>query len=454
MGSMTALFVTVWVSAAALFVLAVSHTRVSIFRVSSIQIFLVLAFVMSFLGYPILYFQLDDYRVATGITDKVLLVNAMVASAWAIIGTMVSYALLDSVSFGGPSRSKSRHGQSLPSVGTATISLVFWFVVIAVCVLVAFVYLSRTEEIALFQAALGGDVAAARSSMTNDFPGRYHWYRLFFQDIMWIASLVLYAIALSGRSALLWVAFLLSCVLSAFFLTMTAQKAPIVFFFFTILLVHVYMNNRGLISKRQVAIVGAAALVVLLFMYYIFMGAGGVSSALSSVGSRALTGQLSGAYNYQWIFPEHLDYLFGRSFPNPGGVLPFESYSLTKEVMAMAHPHLAERGIVGSQPTMFWGEAYANFGWLGVLVAPLYVGSYIFLWKWCLGFIRTEPLRAAGTVWIGLQLGQFAFSGLGWSLMPVTLVAGFLLLITADRLARVKVHMGRMTDRKMAGTTA
>lgn len=438
---MTALFISVWFCACGVFLFATKLTDTSFLKVSEIQVFLGLAFLMSFLGYPILYFHLNEYRVMTGITDRELIIAAMLASAWALIGAMFVYSLFVSVFSSARSHKGCSRKELQGGCDTRYVLLGFLVFMQGTTIAATYLYLEKAGSIALVEVFTGGDVASARSRMTNDFSGRYHWYRLFFYDFSWIIALTFYALAFTFRSKITWFLFSFSFLCMIFFLTTSVQKAPIVFFLGTVFLVHAYIRSNKKISMGKISVLGVIGLASLVVMYTFFMGSSDVSSALSSTASRALTGQLSGAYNYQWIFPEQVDHLRGKSFPNPGGILPFEQYPLTREVMAIVHPHLADRGVVGSQPTMYWGEAYANFGWLGVLVAPLYVGAYIFFWKWCVGLIKSTPVRAVATVWVSLQLARFAFSGLSWSLLPVTLVAGFLLLITADRLFRANISL-------------
>ena len=102
-------------------------------------------------------------------------------------------------------------------------------------------------------------------------------------------------------------------------------------------------------------------------------------NAIASVFSRTFTGQIQPAYHYLEFFPMHHDFLWGRSFPNPRGILPFEPYRLTVEIMNWRFPDLVKRGVVGSMPTTFWGELYANFGTLGVITIPFFVGIVIYL---------------------------------------------------------------------------
>ena len=37
-----------------------------------------------------------------------------------------------------------------------------------------------------------------------------------------------------------------------------------------------------------------------------------------------------------------------------------------------------DHGIVGSMPTVFWAEAYANFGVLGVVFVPFVIGVVVY----------------------------------------------------------------------------
>ncbi len=50
------------------------------------------------------------------------------------------------------------------------------------------------------------------------------------------------------------------------------------------------------------------------------------------------------------------------------GILPFEPFRMTVEVMNWVNPN--SNGVVGSMPTVFWAEAYANFGIIGVCIVP------------------------------------------------------------------------------------
>ena len=152
--------------------------------------------------------------------------------------------------------------------------------------------------------------------MTNDFKGSHHWYRLFFYDLSWLSSLALFAGALQFNSRRVWMLFGLSFFFVSFCLLMTAQKAPMIFYLGTLFLLYSLLKNNGVISIRSLVLLFVMSVIILVPMYFYFMGRSDLLSALNSIVSRGFTGQLSGAYNYQWIFPQQVDYLSGRSFPN------------------------------------------------------------------------------------------------------------------------------------------
>lgn len=150
-----------------------------------------------------------------------------------------------------------------------------------------------------------------------------------------------------------------------------------------------------------------------------------MNNALTSVMSRLFTGQVSSGYNYLLHFPESIDYLMGTSAPNPRGLLPFEHFPLTTRLMSLANPAHGSSGVVGSMPTMYWGEAYANFGWAGVLFVPWFVGAVFMVCSWLVNRVAPHEIQAAARVWVSLQLSTFAISGFTWVFVPITLLAGF-----------------------------
>lgn len=139
---------------------------------------------------------------------------------------------------------------------------------------------------------------------------------------------------------------------------------------------------------------------------------------------------MGGLYHYLIIFPDQVDYLFGRSFPNPGGIFPWEPYRLTVEVMNIVNPRLAELGIVGSMPTFFWGEMYANFGYLGILIPPFFVGYVVYAINVLIFRLPMSPLTLAIFVWALLHIKNISGTGLSGYIINISglIMASFTLI--------------------------
>ncbi|MBF4349498.1 oligosaccharide repeat unit polymerase, partial [Vibrio anguillarum] len=105
------------------------------------------------------------------------------------------------------------------------------------------------------------------------------------------------------------------------------------------------------------------------------------------------------------------EYLLGRSFPNPGGLMPYEPYRYTIEVMNWLFPDLVETGVVGTAPTVFWGEAYANFGPLGIPIVAFIIGCLIALVSYLVSKLEINPLTIGFFVWLILIFKDLSVTG-------------------------------------------
>ena len=156
---------------------------------------------------------------------------------------------------------------------------------------------------------------------------------------------------------------------------------------------------------------GGGAVLTLIFFYIYFMGSRSPFLALKSIASRAFSGGVQGAYHYLEFFPAHQGFLMGQSLPNPGGIFPFEPYRLAVEVMAWRFPEFAQSGVVASSPTVYWGEAFANWGFVGVALVPFFVGICIYVVNLIVLRLENNPLKVALLVWLILHYKDLAVTG-------------------------------------------
>lgn len=385
----------------------------------SIESFSILSIIIfAHVGLLPLYFGWDIYRYDIGVTDKVLIFYVL------LLTLLSTIFLIFGFSFARKSLNrKSLSWQNINKLNSGEIIGLFVLFMISTAVLA--LYLTKISNIALFVALSDGsrEAKVARSLMGNDFTGRYHWYTLFMHDILMFVSMAFFANYLINRKTWILLVFLSSFVILTFSLIMSIQKAPFIWYLIGLFLVHTIVRNYGSYKISKIGFFAVFSLFVLIWFYVTFMGTQNYSDAVSAIFSRAFTGGIAPAYFYLEYFPKYHEFLFGRSFPNPGGLLPFENFRLTAEVMNWLFPELEEKGIVGTAPTIFWGEIYANFGLVGIPIFSFVVGCIVvFVVNWA-GKLRSNPIKVALFVWLALRYMQLANTGFSGFIIDINLVS-------------------------------
>jgi len=387
------IFLFLWAALPIVWHYLLKAAGLSILRLTIPSFVLLALYLYQYVGLPALYFHLDEHR-AGAVTDQWIVFRVFLYTAITMTLMIAGYIAgrrvfgqLDWVR-----KNNISYSNTMQQIGLLGL--------FSICLIVLFMYLSKIgfEQIAIVNVlGLGADTdpSFARSIMTNDFEGKYHWYSLFMQSLLTFCAYGFFAQYLLKRNfknrLLLGIIFFTT----AFSLIAAIEKGPLTNFLITLFLVYVLLKKDGRIPIKQGLFFATFLLIVALIMVANFMGIEDSMIALSSMVSRVFTGQIQPAYHYLEFFPHQIDFLYGRSFPNPGGLLPFEPYRLTVEVMYMYKPALLKMGVVGSMPTIYWGEMYANFGFIGVLLPPFFVG-FVLYWINSLIFrLRPDPLSIA-----------------------------------------------------------
>jgi hypothetical protein len=94
---------------------------------------------------------------------------------------------------------------------------------------------------------------------------------------------------------------------------------------------------------------------------------------------RILLSQISGIYHYFEYFPTYEQHIgfssLSQLFSNAFNIEYVERAS--RKIMILVNPLSVEKGEAGVMNTLFLGEAWANFGLIGLLLCPLYLGILI-----------------------------------------------------------------------------
>jgi len=325
---------------------------------------------------------------------------------------------------------------------------------ISTVVLFLFTSVIGWENVALLAAIRGVDSDSTlnylRSEMGNSFEGKYHWYHLFMRDFLSIASFGLFAHWLLSKRFFSCLVFLISFLVTAFSMLMAIEKGPFIWYLFGLFLAYTIVKKSGKISFKQFFMAIAFGLVFMSLIYSTFYGSNNFLTNIKSIFSRIINGQMVGLFHYLTIFPEQCSYLFGKSFPNPGGILFWEPISLTVFVNDIVNPDDQKNDIIGSMPTFFWGEMYANFGFLGILIPPFFVGYFTYALNIIFFRIQPSPIFLATFVWLLRFVADISGTGLSGYIINVT---GFVILcFTLSNMVllnrKIKLHQRKQPKQK------
>ncbi len=183
--------------------------------------------------------------------------------------------------------------------------------------------------------------------------------------------------------------FILMVVLSVLILTYNLEKAPVAFFLIGFFLFKVLY--KGDVDKKMLIYLGLSLFGLMVFLYTFLTASFDIRNFFdirTGILGRIFLGQGAGLYLTFDAFPKPFDFLgfstMSDSFVSLLGIEPHER--LGKILIERYNPNAVDLGTAGVINTFFIAEAWANFGWIGWIFSPLYVGfliqcMYIFFLK-------------------------------------------------------------------------
>ena len=341
---------------------------------SSINIFNVVFFffiVVQYIGILILYYEWDEYR-SYDVTKKNILFDQLLFTGVNITIFIISYSFFKIIY---PIKKiKFNYSSILPNS-----QLIGILILLSICIFLLYDYIRQVDNIALFVIFLVGKeriADIARSDMTNNFSGKLHWYFLFTREIFSFITYIIYANYLVTKKYKFLTYFMVISL--CFSLLVTIEKYPVVIFILALIIINIFVKSKNQLNFYKFIRVFTILLLILTPIYWTLMGSKDFFDALGALLSRTFTGQIQPGYHHLEYFPSHFDFLYGTSFPNPGGIFPWPRFVVSQELMFMYDTEAYfVGGIVGSMPSAYWFEMYANFGYLGS-VFSIYIGFLVF----------------------------------------------------------------------------
>lgn len=166
-------------------------------------------------------------------------------------------------------------------------------------------------------------------------------------------------------------------VLAFLAVTFTGEKAPLVVFILMYFIAYSSIN-RG-VSRKQLITVSIIGFSILVYLYILidknisFTFYGGILSRIFMVPNAGLLQTFE-------LFPEKINFLNGASFP--GWMLEIfgiEQKRSARLIMEFLNPEGVTNRTAGVMNSLYLAEAYANFGFFGILIMPIIAGFVIIL---------------------------------------------------------------------------
>ena len=281
---------------------------------------------------------------------------------------------------------------------------------ISIIFLTQYLNIIQIENVAIFN-VLGiydsENFALLRSDMTNNFPGKYHWFKLFIHEFIMIVTISLFINFLKDKTRFKFLMFSFGFIIATFTLTMALEKSLFIQYLIALFIAAYLIEKKQFL--RKVSILGTAVVLISGILYLSFHNLENYMVALNHTLNRVLISQWEGLYYYLKIFPSQINFLYGASFPNPGGIFPWEPISISQLVALILW---GKSETIGSIPTFFWGEMYANFGTIGVFVPPFFVGLVLFFVESVFRKFKFSAFVTSIYIWSILHYKDLAMTGL------------------------------------------
>lgn len=395
--------------------------------ISAESIFLVFYFFFGVVGGTLLYLEVDPRRLDGGLANQDALTFVWGgAIAAGVISIVICTALKSHFFFGVSPFSRNK---VIPNFPPRMHLLVVTLVLVLFTGIYWVVYDSPLKI--MFQ---GGGVAEAFSARQTgqEEVGFLKVSHIKFVthecQMLWALYLLAnYILFRSKYSLLLGVVASVSLILV---MVSNLSKGGVIFFFGGVALLLAF--NRGWTLSLSKVVLGVGGLLLIAtFLQFIFLPNSGDINFFNiyvAVWSRVTSGQIEPAY-YVYSFVNDNDMLLGQTFPNPKSIFPFQHFDLEEKAWALMNPSRVAQGLSYKNPTSFWVEGFANFGWFGVAVFSTIVGVLLFVLDYM--FLRRERLSAfslALLLYLSLHYARLsgkAFSTFLWDLDVVVVLLFF-----------------------------
>ncbi|MBS4195730.1 O-antigen polymerase [Lederbergia citri] len=310
------------------------------------------------------------------------------------------------------------------------------------------------KAIPLLSLILGGDnLSQLRIEASHGFTGNTIIRNVFGITLAPILSMITFVYANKTRKLKWIVLFFITFSCAIFMQTYDLAKGPIFFYALMFILLLIYMGILRL-TWFKMALFGAIAAVGLVTMYVLISGVTDVHQYLSynsgPIG-RLILSQIGPLYLHLDLFTGREPLLMGQSLPSSLlHLYDLEQIRSARLAMEVFFPERVEAGTAGVLNTLFAAEAFANFGYLGVILGTIYIGVYVQVIYIIFTRLPKNPLFLSLFVYFTVSIPRVVIGGFAdfllntlWVAVLVILLAPYLLILLKREYRKIRNHLGK-----------
>lgn len=262
--------------------------------------------------------------------------------------------------------------------------LLFWLVVGAsvMCIGLLVAFLIKAGYLPLYKMFFHNesfDMGLERARMGRLYVLNQYVTNIMIHTAIPVMAYFTFSCALASKAPKWWIMTAILFVASVIVKTYNFAKGPIVTFMLGYLFILIYHNGK--IKLKWLVAFGAGGIAILTIAYFALGTPVDFTDIYNGIWGRLLFTQVGTlSYNFD-LFPQYVPFLQGRSFGRLllplFGFAPDAQIRSGRLIMEIYGSSGVYEGSAGVMNSVFFGEAYANFGWGGVLFSVVWVAFII-----------------------------------------------------------------------------
>lgn len=400
----------------------------NILRLNMINFVYYLSLVFGFIGASIVFCGFRDHYLIIKVTDEVIDKTYMIF-IWSLIVFPLSICIFNKIF--GVNHIKEQYNSMINSrIYIVKQSNVIWvlMIILSIISILSIIYVFNCigffTPVEFLKSHVDDTLAKERIEITKSFEGNIYIRNILMLTMTPILSYITY-IYMRLTKHIKWKAlFIILFICSISVKVYNFEKSPVIWYLFYFYILEILLGNVK--NIKYLIIVGAIGLTIILGFYYIlFDYQGKLFSISSGPGGRIFMTQIATLFLHVQAFPNISPYLNGTSLPSIYAILFDLNDSWRRSgsvIMKIFAPSSVANGTAGVMNTFFIGEAYANWGIVGVILAPIYIAFLYSLVNSMFLKLRKTPLSIICYLVVFISFSQSIIGGFIDYLYPLQII--------------------------------